>query len=59
VTAKPTSVEKAKIEIFQFTDVQDFAPMAVVNFDINYSFTENAFVVVANPKNFATSFAVN
>jgi len=56
VTAKQTSAEKAKIEINQFTGVQDFAPVAVVNFDVNYIVTENAFV--ANPKRFLPSFAI-
>jgi len=58
VSAKQTTAAKAKIEIVQFPDVQDFAPPAVVNFDINYFVTENAFVVVANEKPFVPSFAI-
>jgi hypothetical protein len=58
VAAKETTTAKAKIEIVQFPDVQDFAPPAVVNFDINYFVTENAFVVVANEKPFVPSFAI-
>jgi hypothetical protein len=58
VTAKQTTVEKAKIEVLQFTDVQHFAPVAVVNFDVNYFVTDNAFVIVASEKPFLPSFAV-
>jgi hypothetical protein len=56
--AKTTVPEKQKIVFVKFTDVQDIAPVTVIDLNINYFVVDNLFTVLQTNKSKIKPFFV-